>query len=329
MNDKKFFEEINILRGFCVLLVVIGHVLTQSKTDKFIIDKTFQIVGIIIYSFHMHTFFFMSGFLSCKTLKYKFEEKEKYIRERGCRLMLPYFVMGIIYTPLKIILSAYSRIKFSVADIWKIFVGNNPDGALWFLYSLFIISTISCLIVTNKRLNYILGITLVLYILSFIYKSDAILLRSLLIYPFFFVLGIKVRLNYDWIKEIFSNKKYGMFALVCFVISCILVILTNISGFSAISTITGLFSALYLSKIVSTNKNRIYKIFSILAYYSMDIYIFSEPIKVFVRIILKLVNVPTIISVVIIMGSALILPIVISKLFVRKSKILKKAFLGL
>ena len=41
------------------------------------------------------------------------------------------------------------------------------------------------------------------------------------------------------------------------------------------------------------------------------------------------VNVPTIISVVIIMGSALILPIVISKLFVRKSKILKKAFLGL
>lgn len=329
MNDKKFFEEINILKGICVLLVVIGHVLTQSKTDNFIIDKIFQIVGIIIYSFHMHTFFFMSGFLSCKTLKYKFEEKEKYIRKRCCRLMLPYFVMGIIYTPLKIILSAYSRSEFSVTDIWKIFVGNNPDGALWFLYSLFVISTISCLIVKNENLNYILGITCGLYILSFIYKSDIILLRSLLIYPFFFVLGIKVRLKYDWVKAIFYNKKFGMLALVGFATSCILVIAMNISGFSVISTVTGLFLSLYLSKNISINKGKIYKIFSTLAYYSMDIYIFSEPIKVFFRIILKLVNVPTIISVVIMMGAALILPIVISKLLVRKSKILKKAFLGL
>ena len=62
MNNIKYFEEINILKGMTIILVLLGHSpvifpinLQEIYWCKLLVD--------IIYSFHMPCFFLISGFL--------------------------------------------------------------------------------------------------------------------------------------------------------------------------------------------------------------------------------------------------------------------------
>ena len=50
----------------------------------------------------------------------------------------------------------YANNRFELADAWKILIGNNPNGGLWYLWTLFFMSIISLLvgvILTRKKGN--------------------------------------------------------------------------------------------------------------------------------------------------------------------------------
>ena len=57
-----------------------------------------------------------------------------YIVSRARRLLVPYFVIGLLYIPVKLKLSDVAVKPFKVTDIWKLMIGQNPDVSLWFLY---------------------------------------------------------------------------------------------------------------------------------------------------------------------------------------------------
>lgn len=82
---KKHYEEINLLRGMAMLLVV-GH--SFDKTD------TFTFLGYIhssIYCFHIPLFFVISGFQFYKSRTLiNWREKGMAIREKFLRLVIPF-----------------------------------------------------------------------------------------------------------------------------------------------------------------------------------------------------------------------------------------------
>ena len=59
--------------------------------------------------------------------------------------MVPYIFVGLCYAPCKLLLSQFANDPFHLSNLWKMVIGVNPDGELWFLYSLFVISAFAYL----------------------------------------------------------------------------------------------------------------------------------------------------------------------------------------
>lgn len=114
---------IDNLRGFLILLVILGHCI-QNTNPNYQSDILFR----YIYSFHMPLFIFVSGYVSYK-------EKIEWIsiRKRFFQLIIPFSVWTC--------LSAISSLNVSVIfdDIL------HPEKGLWFLWALFFISVINTL----------------------------------------------------------------------------------------------------------------------------------------------------------------------------------------
>jgi len=101
MEKTKRLDYIDALKGFAILLVVMGHVLAgyyPSYKDALDANSQGMILWRVIYSFHMPLFMFCSGFVFYKT-KVFFSTKNtaSLISKRFKGLMIPYFVMGLIY----------------------------------------------------------------------------------------------------------------------------------------------------------------------------------------------------------------------------------------
>ena len=95
---KKRIEYIDAIKGFAILLVVMGHVLPWSFRD---LDQALELgtpmlLWKIIYSFHMPLFIFISGWLfgmsKMQTLKNYFGK----ILKKTQQLLIPYIVCGVL-----------------------------------------------------------------------------------------------------------------------------------------------------------------------------------------------------------------------------------------
>lgn len=85
MKENKQIEWINILRGFAIFLIVIGHAIGYSKGLK----------GVSRYlsSFYVPLFFFISGYLFNEN---KEEKICTYIKRKAKKILIPYFVFAIL-----------------------------------------------------------------------------------------------------------------------------------------------------------------------------------------------------------------------------------------
>lgn len=114
-------QNIDILRGLLIMLVVIGHFNNGIAHD-------------IIFLFHMPLFFVLSGYL----LKRKHLVEKGYIVNKVCTLMLPYAVYLLI--DLFLVRRDYS-ISSIIHALWG---GRAVPGVYWyvtcFLFTLFLLS---------------------------------------------------------------------------------------------------------------------------------------------------------------------------------------------
>lgn len=109
------------LKGFLIILVILGHVL-QSE----IVDYQNNIIFRIIYSFHMPLFFFISGYLTWKQTP-----DSKLLVKRARQLLIPFVVWATI-SPL------FYQQQFDLSHTVETLM--YPDNGLWFLYNLFVYS---------------------------------------------------------------------------------------------------------------------------------------------------------------------------------------------
>ena len=114
---KQHLPYIDNLKGFLILLVVLGHCI--QNTDA---DFDHNIVFRYIYSFHMPLFMCISGFVS-----YKPHTEWLTVRKRFVQLIIPFLAWAILVSCIKWNFSAFPD---------KIL---HPDTGLWFLWALFFI----------------------------------------------------------------------------------------------------------------------------------------------------------------------------------------------
>jgi fucose 4-O-acetylase-like acetyltransferase len=129
--QKERNELIDILKGFSILLVVLGHSVQYNQPEEFDQNILFR----FIYSFHMPLFMYLAGYVA----KMSFDGATKQLVSRIRTLLLPFlswFLVSYLFTWL-INYGAQPHLP----DLGKRFLLliQNPGRGLWFLWTLFAI----------------------------------------------------------------------------------------------------------------------------------------------------------------------------------------------
>ncbi len=323
---KKYYKELMIMRGICVLLVIFGHLLEQTnRTGMNLIMRD------VIYSFHMPAFFCLSGFFSSKVLNFSNRHSTaEFIRNRALRVLVPYFSMGIVYIPFRLLLKSLARTQFRIENVLLMFVGINPDGALWFLYALFIFSLVAALFVRKKNIKIVLILSFLISVIISQIPDPIIMMKNYLYNPFFYFLGIYIFQNFEKLKPAILSNKVLIGCLLTFVILNYCDIALGFSRLSVFCTLAGILLTYQLSSLICTHAHgAVVRAFEIVGAQAMAIYIFSEPIKVIMRfIILQKLNISFWIGLPCIALITIVVSMAISKFIISKSRILSFLFLG-
>lgn len=164
---NNYFDNIKAL---LIILVVLGHLM-----ERFLNIQSFKLIYILIYSFHMPLFIFVSGYFANT-------DNKKIVK----RLIYPYIIFQILYL-------LFNKYILNVAD--TIFTFTTPYWLLWYLLSSILWSTLVQFI---KNIN--LKVILVTFIIGLIAGLDnsigyyLSLSRTIVFFPFF-LLGYYCR-NY-------------------------------------------------------------------------------------------------------------------------------------
>lgn len=134
-------EKIDALRGMAACLVVIGHAIQINVSD---FDH--NILFILIYSFFMPLFMFVSGLVSYKPNE---ELGINIIKKRAIALLPPFFSYTLINY------FVIGKNQYSLLE-WFIECLRKPDMSLWFLWVLFL-NNIFMLIAAKLPINRKLG----------------------------------------------------------------------------------------------------------------------------------------------------------------------------
>lgn len=333
-QDKSRYTEVDIARGIGIFFVVLGHAIKQTQVSA----AWIRILTYIIYSFHMPLFFCLSGFVSAKILGMDKGQRVSYVLSRARRLLVPYFAIALIYIPVKLKLSDVAVKPFSAGDIWKLFLGQNPDVSLWFLYILFVIELISALFVNTYNFRSI-------WYGSF-FLSVAIYWANLDIrtpkYLFFFLMGIWVRLKFEDVRKagyedaMDGQDLLAFLALVTDIFAIVFLYRTTITVTMMLTSLCGIYLVLWISSRLVYNidgekkePGRAARVLLLLGLYSMDIYILHEPIMTAVRLVIwNKLGLPYILCTVILFLCALCIPIPLSKWIIRRIRPLRFLLLG-
>lgn len=172
MNRKKRIEEIDILKGIAIILVIVGHCIqigfgkSWRECELFYDNLIFK----VIYSFHMPLFMIISGYLCCS--------QNKRFQLRFRRLILPLVIWQLFFSIVLFILKKDYEINF----IWLYL--KNLYYPYWFLWTVFIINIIVHILDTvNYKIRCCLYI--ILFIISLFIMDDYNIVYLKFLLPFY------------------------------------------------------------------------------------------------------------------------------------------------
>jgi len=323
-KSKKYYYEINTARAIALMFVVLGH--SFPDADEAAMLPAAQVIFNVCYSFHMGLFFILSGFVFAKRFlegKYNLFEQ---IKNKFCRLMIPYFVFSAVTLLLKTVFAKYANNSFEISEFYKIFLGDNPNGGLWYLWTLFIIMIIFLLIGKLKHREIIAAaVSIVFYIL---YQTVPYGFYSkILNHAIYFVIGILVFKYYGFIKKLLSNTAVGIAALAGFIaMHCLSVNIYIITCLLASIFILWLSIKICDTKIKNT---AIYKILNELGTYSYDIYLISYFVQIPIRVVFySIFPIPYWLLFAAMFTMGILIPYLVSKFILRKIPIANFLLLG-
>ncbi|MCR2049846.1 acyltransferase [Acetatifactor muris] len=326
---KKYYDEINIARGIALLAVLIGHSFPDAFTG--VNNPVAFWIHAGVYAFHMGLFFFLSGFVSGKSLCRNNVQIGSWIVKKIKRLMVPYLFYSVVTLGLKQCFSQYANNQFDMNEIWKIFVGKNPNGGMWYLWTLFVMSFFFLVLsrLGLKAGHYVLTGIFMLG-LNYILPSGFVkeIFSHVLAYSCCYSLGIWVWQNFDKVKEALERKKGSIVAEVSAALFLLFLTVPDCPyiitwGFATISILT------FSIKVSGNKESWIYRVLGELGYYSYDIYLVSYFVQVPIRVIFyNIISAPywLVVGMMFVLGT--IVPYYVSKYVLRKVSVCNKVMLG-
>lgn len=200
------FPEIDIIKGISILLVVMGHTIS---------DETPECIAYIITVFTMPLFMMVSGFLFNIN-----EEWSVFLRKKTLRLLIPYLSFSVLTYLMRFLGGTLVRSgQPSVGEmIFGILTGEN----YWFLYALFLIMLVVKIL--HKRVL-VLTLSAISLVCAYFVDDSIFIINRLVVHPFFFIVGFLFKDIYPEFKT-FVNAKHTLLALI--------IISTSIFTFSSI-----------------------------------------------------------------------------------------------
>lgn len=208
---KKYYKQIDVLRGIAITLVLFGHSIIVFPIDLNAIGWC-NFLHTLVSSVHMPLFFLISGFC------YSFKNPKDFYIKKIKRILVPYsvflisgFAVGIIFPSLVNDSQGLNGLLNSLL------YGTN----YWFLYTLFLIFLIFPLIekaMVNKAMQAV--VLSVLFVLSlFNFWPELLSINKVVWYISFFATGYFIKQNLENVKtvvnKLFSKKVAGF---VCSVV---------------------------------------------------------------------------------------------------------------
>lgn len=321
-GTSKRLTYIDIAKGIGIFLVVVGHCIPDATSATGIAIPAYRWLHDVIYSFHMPLFFFLAGFMvSRQKMLDRAQKPLDLVRKRVSRLLVPYVFVGLCYAPFKMLLSNFANKPYDISTIWQIVIGVNPDGELWFLYALFVITVIAALFAFRISL---LGLVAAAALL--IWNPWGIITNFL----FFFLLGIYMR------RE---HKDFVLHLTARYILTTVAVFLLGLYGLLGLkehacfllTATSGTVLVLWLSLVLSRQESAFSPLSSLLEHWgilSMDIYILSDIIKIPFRVVLwNKLHLYTL-SFVLCTVLAIVLSVWLSEHLIRKNSWLRFLILG-
>ena len=363
---EEHYKWIDYSQGIGCLLVLLGHSIQATEAQSQ--SEFFYILNTIIYSFHMPLFFFLSGYLSFKLLEIdKKEYRLQWLKKRAKRLLVPYFFVGIVWMFPKLIFQSFVRSEWTSENLFPGFLfGDNPNSTLWFLWALFVIDVIVALSINKLNLLKALTISSAISIMSLAFcspysnvlakiigvNSAMVIHRTIDNFPLF-LLGITIRIFYKKEESLkstnfllgstqhnlplpynqpipyYQNSISIIYLMVSFILGNFILLVYKLPWAIFITSISGSLLTCLLSIKISS-RGQVMKPLLLAGDFCMDIYIIGEMVEVALRILLvQKLHFNYIFCIVIITIVSFYVSIFISRMIIRKSRLLKTLVLGI
>lgn len=213
-TKKERLIYISAMQVIGILLVFLGHATRIFPKWAFFYSPVrsdfMHGLNMIIYSFHMPLFVFISGFLMANSFLNSNRTVFQYIGERFKRLIVPFYLFGIFWNiPVWKLGNIYPNVKL-FDKIHYILQGMN-SGHLWFLAMLFCLTVIFVVIekLILKKCHVLFGLLIFLpvYFLNIHGKFNYYYIFRVNVYIIYFYLGY---LCFYYQKELFTfiEKNY-------------------------------------------------------------------------------------------------------------------------
>lgn len=246
---KNRIEWIDIAKGLTIILIVFGHIYENEIMHK------------ILWSFHLQTFMFISGYL------YKKRSNMEYIKRKIKTIMIPYLFFGILELIYFYLIESRFRENFPIQKSIIGLLTGNYDGLvfnvhLWYLPFLFITSVLYN-IINNifKNPNYSRTIFIILGIIGIFVEIPnlpfSINKIDLMLY---FSLG-EISNNVLIIENILKKQKKAKLRIIS-IVSIIFAIILNLLkwnqyGMQYIIGLLGITSIIMIAYLIQESKNNI------------------------------------------------------------------------
>lgn len=294
----KRIKEINILRGFAIIGVVLIHVTASFSISEMNSVLTKVNASIDVYNhFSIPLFVLISGIVLGMNYVSSYNIK-KFYTKRFNKLFIPYLIWSLFYLPLKMYVTGTS--SFKRIGIW--FLSAGVYYHLWFfllILQLYILYPIIRKILNNKKISFLALILIFQIIYNHEigrmiqnYYSSFIPTKIFFSYIFYFSFGIWISDNIDKVNS-FLKKIDIKISVVLFGITIILSVflsynwLANYNKFHDMNDSLILFENIItplmyivifinlskISKLLVLNNGKAYKFMNKLGKYSFGIFL--------------------------------------------------------
>lgn len=259
---------IDALKGFAILCVVLGHVLSEFFIHDVYVGANPVMFGIYngIYAFHMPLFMMLNGYVYCEA--YPIErnpaKRSKLYQQIG-NLVTLYVMNSIAFGIFKLLFRSSGLVQDTVtlADVLMIWIRPIRGFWVWYFYVLVILYCLfswKSLRQIDKR--YMLCILTALSLISERVTVSVFQLPGVLFFALFFYIGMLIHEKPEWFA-----RKNGRDVFAAFLIAIILCAIFWYRGpytkeakefiirhFPVVSTIVGVCLSLSVWKIFQNNR---------------------------------------------------------------------------